>query len=394
MHIQTDRALIPAHVPSVRHLHVTITAPPAKAPAGAPRPPARVALVLDRSGSMGGTKMAMARNAVQHAIRLLKAQDRLAVVCYDDRVETILANTAASPEAKTLALQRLAQVDARGSTNLEGGWLRGAQELARRAVLAADDKPGVTRVLLLTDGLANQGETNPQVLAATAARLRAEGIATSTFGVGADFDEVLLQRLAADGGGHFYFIEQPQQIPDLLASELGETLEVVARDAVFEISGGAGRRAGRAERPADGLGARPPARPAGGSGRRPGDHARPGRGRAPAAGAGRARGSAVPRGGPRPRVLPAADGRAVAGGGRRGQRRAAGQSGRWSSPWRGSWPRGAEPGARRQPARGLRRGPPHPGGHGEDARGLAMGNEAVAALAAGLEEEQCTSRMR
>ena len=243
MHIQTDRALIPAHVPSVRHLHVTITAPPAKAPAGAPRPPARVALVLDRSGSMGGTKMAMARNAVQHAIRLLKAQDRLAVVCYDDRVETILANTAASPEAKTLALQRLAQVDARGSTNLEGGWLRGAEELGPNAGMPlldglGPDSParGVSRVLLLTDGLANQGETNPQALAATAARLRAEGIATSTFGVGADFDEVLLQRLAADGGGHFYFIEQPQQIPDLLASELGETLEVVARDAVFEIA--------------------------------------------------------------------------------------------------------------------------------------------------------------
>ena len=59
---------------------------------------------------------------------------------------------------------------------------------------------------------------------------------TSTFGVGADFDEDLLSRLATNGGGHFYFIETPKQIPDFLASELGETLEVVLRDVCFEIS--------------------------------------------------------------------------------------------------------------------------------------------------------------
>jgi Ca-activated chloride channel family protein len=231
MHIQTDRALIPARTPSVRYLHVVISAPaaPPRAPHAAARPPAGVALVLDRSGSMDGSKIAMARTAVEHAVRLLAPTDELAVVCYDDQVDTVLARTHASAEAKQLALDRLARIDARGSTNLEGGWTRGAEEL-RPAT--AD----VRRVLLLTDGLANQGVVDPQALAATAARLRAQGITTSTFGVGADFDEQLLARLAAEGGGHFYFIEQPRQIPDLLASELGETLEVVARDAVFEIT--------------------------------------------------------------------------------------------------------------------------------------------------------------
>jgi len=71
-----------------------------------------------------------------------------------------------------------------------------------------------------------------------AAEFRARGIATSTFGLGADFDETLLSRLATDGGGHFYFIETPRQIPDFLASELGETLDVVAPDAEFVIAGG------------------------------------------------------------------------------------------------------------------------------------------------------------
>jgi Ca-activated chloride channel family protein len=92
----------------------------------------------------------------------------------------------------------------------------------------------------LSDGLANHGETNQDALSRHASNLRAKGISTSTFGLGADFDERLMSRLATDGGGHFYFIEQPAQIPDFFTSELGEALEVVARDARLVIAGGAG----------------------------------------------------------------------------------------------------------------------------------------------------------
>ena len=232
MHIQTDRALIPAATPSVRYLQVRISAPPAPAPAGTPRPAAEVALVLNRSGSMGGSKFEMARVAVQHAIRLLTPRDSLALVCYDDRVDALLARTLASAEAKTLALDRLAVTDARGSTDLAGGWFKGAEELQSAG---ASDTP--RRVLLLTDGLANHGITDPAELEAAAQSLRAQGVTTSTFGLGADFDEALLSRLASAGGGHFYFIEQASQIPDFFTSELGEALEVVARDASFEVTG-------------------------------------------------------------------------------------------------------------------------------------------------------------
>jgi len=190
-----------------------------------------VALVLDRSGSMDGSKITMARTAVTHAVRLLKPADHLAVVCYDDQIDTVLERTPASPEAKALVFTRLAGIEPRGSTNLSGGWLAGAHQLQP----AESTSAGVKRVLLLTDGLANAGEVDPQALAATAARLRAEGITTSTFGIGADFDEELLARLATQGGGHFYYIETARQIPDVFASELGETLDVVARDVVFEV---------------------------------------------------------------------------------------------------------------------------------------------------------------
>ncbi len=95
---------------------------------------------------------------------------------------------------------------------------------------------GVNRCLLLTDGLANRGITNSEELAHHAAELRARGVSTSTFGVGDDFDEVLLQSMAMAGGGHFYFIETAAQIRDHIGSEVGETLEVVAHNVTLELT--------------------------------------------------------------------------------------------------------------------------------------------------------------
>lgn len=242
MHITPVRVLIPAGSPAVRYLHVTISAPgrPAAAAGGPPpRPGVDVALVLDRSGSMAGSKIALAREAVAHAIRLLDERDHLVVVAYDEEVDTVLGRTPAAKEAKTLALDRLAAIDARGSTDLAGGWFRAAELLQRPAGetrLASTETPRVTRVLLLTDGHANVGLVDHDALAAEAAALRARGVTTSTFGLGVDFDEDLLSRVATQGGGHFYFIEQPAQIPDVLASELGETLDIIARDVVLEVS--------------------------------------------------------------------------------------------------------------------------------------------------------------
>ena len=92
-----------------------------------------------------------------------------------------------------------------------------------------------TKCLLLTDGLANCGIVDPAELAGHATALKERGVLTSTFGVGDDFDERLLQAMADAGGGHSYYIEKAVQIPDYLTSELGETLEVVARGAALQF---------------------------------------------------------------------------------------------------------------------------------------------------------------
>lgn len=230
---RTDRRLIRPTSRSHRFVLVEVTAP--SAPRTTERAPVNLAFVIDRSGSMGGEKLELAKQAVREALATLGERDRFSIVTYDDRIDVVVESTPASDEARRNAIARLAEVDARGSTNLGDGWLRGCEQVAANLTAEAID-----RVLLLTDGLANVGITDAGTLAHHAAELRARGVSTTTFGVGVDFDEALLQAMADAGGGHFYYIAGAAQIRDHIASEVGETLEVVARDVALEILGGEG----------------------------------------------------------------------------------------------------------------------------------------------------------
>lgn len=227
--VRQDRRLIRANDHSKRFLLTRIAAP--RASTERARPPVNLAIVLDRSGSMSGEKLGVAKAAVEEAIARLQPNDRFSVVVYDDKVDVVIESTAASAEAKRGAVDRLREIEARGSTNLGEGWLRGCEQVARHLA-----ETGVNRCLLLTDGLANVGMTDSSELAHHATELRARGVSTSTFGVGNDFDEHLLQAIADAGGGHFYYIADAPQIRDAITSEVGETLEIVARDVTLELT--------------------------------------------------------------------------------------------------------------------------------------------------------------
>ena len=228
LELRTDRTLIRATGGSDRYLVARFTAPGSDRPQA--RPPVNVAFVIDRSGSMEGQKIALAKKAVQAAVATLRTGDRFAIVAYDDRVEVAIPATNATAEAKRHAAQALSAIDARGSTNLGEGWLRGCEQVAS----LADDRY-ISRVVLLTDGLANQGIVDSEELRAHAGALRTRGVMTTAIGLGEDFNEELLRSMSLSGGGNFYFVESAGQIADTIMSELQEALDVVARSVALAV---------------------------------------------------------------------------------------------------------------------------------------------------------------
>lgn len=199
------------------------------------RLPMNLALVLDRSGSMEGAKLAAAREAAALLVRRLSPDDVVSVVTYDDRVTTVAspATGAAQPDL----VRRLLAIEAGGSTNLSGGWLRG-RELAE----SVRREGAVNRVVLLTDGQANAGITDPARLTALAAGARADGVTTTTIGFGADYDESLLRAMADAGGGNTYYVERPDQAPGVFEEELDGLLTLSAQNVAIEVRPGPGVR--------------------------------------------------------------------------------------------------------------------------------------------------------
>jgi Ca-activated chloride channel homolog len=145
VNVQTDRTLIRSDWKSRRYVLVSFSAP--EAPRASTRQPVNIAFVLDRSGSMGGSKIALAKQALVKALHMLRASDRFAVIFYDSRIDVVVPSTPATGEAIATAVRQVEAIEADGNTNLAGGWLSGCEQIARHL-----DAAQIGTCLLLTDG--------------------------------------------------------------------------------------------------------------------------------------------------------------------------------------------------------------------------------------------------
>lgn len=223
-----DRKLVAVEVSSQRIVEWSVEAPHIQR--GSDRAALNIALILDRSGSMQREKLQYVKQAASHVLDLLDARDLVALVAYDDQVTLIAHSKPVTEQARAEMKDKINELRPGGWTDLSGGWLEGCRQISANQL-----GQGVNRALLLTDGLANRGITDIEELTHHARELRRRGVSTSTFGVGLDFNEHLLEPLAEQGGGHFFYIERPEQIPDVFKRELGELLTVVAREAFLSI---------------------------------------------------------------------------------------------------------------------------------------------------------------
>lgn len=193
------------------------------------RLPLNISLVIDRSGSMSGDKIKYVKEAAKFVIDNLTKDDYVSIVIYDDVVEVL--QSAIKVENKQLIKNKINSITDRGSTNLTGGMLKGYSEVKQNF------KQGyINRVLLLSDGLANEGITDPvQIQKIVATKNKEEGISLSTFGVGNDYNEDLMTSMAEQGTGNYYFIDSPEKIPTIFEKELKGLMSVVAQNVSLSI---------------------------------------------------------------------------------------------------------------------------------------------------------------
>ena len=213
-------------MPSGAHdedIALAITAPARTAQA---RPPLTLAVVIDRSGSMEGQPMANAKAAALRLVDALAPSDTFSILTFSTKAEMVSRMAPATEEAKARARAAITQIYDDGGTCTSCGL-----ELAVDQLGAAQHQDGgVDRIVLISDGHANEGLWDKDQLVQLASRIASGGASISTVGVGLDFDEVTMTRIAEVGRGNYYFVENTANLGAMFARELGGLADTVASD--------------------------------------------------------------------------------------------------------------------------------------------------------------------
>jgi hypothetical protein len=219
--------------PSVREdqeseldIAIVISAQRESSDLGGQAPAINLCIVIDKSGSMEGTKLEQAKSGSLAISQSMSASDKLSILAFDSNVLSVV-NPQTPPEKIPESIRSIA---AGGSTNLSAGWYTGLLELQTYATPAH-----INRLVLLSDGEANAGEQKATVLGTESARAREElGITTSTIGIGRGFQEEILAALSTESGGRFWFIEEAR-IEDIIKEEFRGALSVVVERPRVEL---------------------------------------------------------------------------------------------------------------------------------------------------------------
>ena len=209
---------------------VRVQAPDADPTIKTERRPYHLSLVIDRSGSMAGPPLYEAVRCAKHMIDRLQPTDIVSLVVFDDHVKTLAP---ALPVGDRKALYAaLARIREGGTTNLHGGWHEGMQTILPAALESA-----LARVILLSDGNANEGEvTEADAIAALCAEAAAKGVTTSTYGLGRSFNEELMVEMGKRGGGNHYYGDTAADLFEPFAEEFDLISSLYARHVRLSLA--------------------------------------------------------------------------------------------------------------------------------------------------------------
>jgi Ca-activated chloride channel family protein len=192
------------------------------------RAPLNLCLVLDRSGSMEGAPFEFAKQACTYLVDQLTEQDVLSIVTFSDTVDVVMPMR--KIVNKQLVKDHIMRLTVGDTTNIYDALVVGTQQAT------SVNLPGYqTHLILLTDGEPTVGIKDFSTIVSVAARAKEFGFHITALGFGPDYNEELLAGIARRSGGKYYYIDQPQRIPEVFQQELVRLMTVVARNLKLEV---------------------------------------------------------------------------------------------------------------------------------------------------------------
>ena len=185
--------------------------------------------VLDDSGSMSGDRLGAAKLALHQLVDRLKPQDAFGGVTFSSDARIAVPTRQVADHHLPSVHALIDRIHARSSTDLGAGYLLGIEQAHRHA------SPAGASVLLVSDGHANAGITDPAALGGLASQARAQGTTTVTIGIGEGYDEILLHEIAARGQGSHRFAYSPDDAVEVVAEEAGDLLAKSIVNAFLRI---------------------------------------------------------------------------------------------------------------------------------------------------------------
>ena len=196
----------------------------------AERKPGHLVFVIDVSGSMNmENRLGLVKRSLRLLVDALDERDQVSIVVYGDTAHQVLAPTNATQKA--VILSAIDSVQSEGSTNAQAG-----MELGYTLAASHMLKGGINRVILCSDGVANNGVTEADGIWALVKEKAAAGITLSTVGFGmGNYNDVLMERLAQVGEGNYSYVDKLEEARRIFVQNLTGTLQVVAKDVKLQV---------------------------------------------------------------------------------------------------------------------------------------------------------------